>query len=132
MLSFKQLKVHGPPQATVCGVIFYIGIRTSKMAETRRRKASFFINGFNLYHSILAAEKLMPGEQLKWLDIPSFCHSYIPLFGKDVDLHEIHYFSAYADHLQHEAPEKPSTSQQYNRPSYCYRAIEQRRGGRRV
>lgn len=85
------------------------------MAETRRRRASFFIDGFNLYHSILAAEKLMPGEQLKWLDIPSFCRSYIPLFGKDVDLYEVHYFSAYADHLQHEAPDKPERHRKFVR-----------------
>ncbi|TVP79652.1 MAG: NYN domain-containing protein [Puniceicoccaceae bacterium] len=85
------------------------------MSETKRRKAFFFIDGFNLYHSILAAEKLMPEEQLKWLDIPSFCRSYLPLLGKDVDLGEVHYFSAYADHLQQEAPDKPERHRKFVR-----------------
>jgi hypothetical protein len=46
------------------------------MSETKEdRRTSFFIDGFNLYHSVRAAEKLLPNRQLKWLNIPSMCKS---------------------------------------------------------
>jgi uncharacterized LabA/DUF88 family protein len=61
---------------------------------------SVFIDGFNLYHSVRAAEKLLPGSQLKWLDIPALCRAWLPLFGREAQLADIHYFSAYADHLR--------------------------------
>jgi hypothetical protein len=40
-------------------------------AERGDRRTSFFIDGFNLYHSVRAAEKLLPNTQLKWLNIPA-------------------------------------------------------------
>ena len=85
------------------------------MPEQRRRNASFFIDGFNFYHSIRSAEKQLKNTQLKWLDIPALCRSYIPLFGKDVDLGEIHYFSAYADHLQDASCDKPQRHRKFVR-----------------
>ncbi|MEM7791926.1 MAG: NYN domain-containing protein [Verrucomicrobiota bacterium] len=85
------------------------------MAEPKRRKASFFIDGFNLYHSVRAAEKKLPNQQLKWLDISALCRSYLPILGTDVDLGEVHYFSAYADHLQNEAPDKPERHRKFVR-----------------
>jgi len=58
----------------------------------------FLIDGFNLYHSVLEAYNLL-GMRVKWLDLHSFCRSYIFLFGKDATLAGIYYFSAYAYHL---------------------------------
>ena len=61
------------------------------------KRVAFLIDGFNLYHSIIDAHDFL-GLRVKWLDISSFCRAYIPLFGKEASLSEIHYFSAYAFH----------------------------------
>ncbi|MDQ8208082.1 NYN domain-containing protein [Coraliomargarita sp. SDUM461003] len=86
------------------------------MAEQKRgRRTSFFIDGFNLYHSLRTAERLLPHTQLKWLDIPALCRSYLPMVGNGAELEEIHYFSAYADHLQKEIPQKPERHRKFTR-----------------
>ena len=66
---------------------------------------SFFVVGFNLYHSVLAAEHDGYGK-LKWLDIKSLCFSCKQIFAGEAILHQIHYFSAYAYHRE---PKKPGT-----------------------
>jgi uncharacterized LabA/DUF88 family protein len=53
----------------------------------------FLIDGFNVYHSILALEE-DTGYCTKWLDYKSLCESYIPLGGKDANLEAVYYFSA--------------------------------------
>jgi len=57
----------------------------------------FLIDGFNMYHSLVDAHNTL-GIYAKWLDLHSLCRSYIPLFGKDAVLEEVHYFSAFAHH----------------------------------
>lgn len=49
----------------------------------------------------------MPGIQLKWLDLTSLCNSYLHLIGGGAVVSEIHYFTAYADHLYLKNPSKP-------------------------
>ena len=68
----------------------------------------FFIDGFNLYHSVQEAQRLLPEQQLKWLDIPALCRSYLHQIGGGAELSEAHYFTAYAYHLRDKAPEKIS------------------------
>lgn len=75
----------------------------------------FFIDGFNLYHSVQAAQKLLPKQQLKWLDIPALCRSYLHQIGGGAELSEVHYFTAYAYHLRDKAPEKISRHQAFVR-----------------
>lgn len=87
------------------------------------RRTSFFIDGFNLYHSVCAAEKLLPNTQLKWLNIPTLCESYLQMVGGGAELVEVHYFSAYADHLQHEAPDKPERHRKFVRALTASRVI---------
>jgi hypothetical protein len=70
-------------------------------------RAVFFVDGFNLYHSISEAAKLLPGQQLKWLDLPSLCKSYLHQIGNGAILSGIHYFTAFADHLHDRNPGKP-------------------------
>jgi hypothetical protein len=74
--------------------------------EILNPRVAFFIDGFNLYHSVKAAEKLLPDTQLKWLDIPSLCESYLYQIGNGAKLLEVHYFTAYADHLHQKNPDK--------------------------
>jgi len=66
----------------------------------------WFIDGFNLYHSIKAAERDLPNTQLKWLDIPCLCESHLHVIGGGAQICEIHYFSAFAEHLRDAHPDK--------------------------
>ncbi|MEM9359627.1 MAG: NYN domain-containing protein [Pseudomonadota bacterium] len=91
-------------------------VTSTQISEKRSdRRTSFFIDGFNLYHSVRVAEKLLPNQQLKWLNIPALCESYLQMVGNGAELEEVHYFSAYADHLQNEAPDKPERHRKYVR-----------------
>ncbi len=62
------------------------------MTDLEIKRVSFFVDGFNLYHSIRAAEKLLAENQLKWLDLKALCRSFLPLMGHQARLGEIHPF----------------------------------------
>lgn len=68
------------------------------------KRATFLIDGFNLYHSVRKAQNELK-VSTKWLDIKSLLKSYIYLLGQDAYLHEIYYFSALAKHLEAKNPE---------------------------
>lgn len=61
----------------------------------------FLVDGFNLYHSVVEASLNLRATSTKWLDIRSFCRSYLPALGKDATEEQIYYFSALAEHLIH-------------------------------
>ncbi|MBC8245846.1 MAG: NYN domain-containing protein [Verrucomicrobia bacterium] len=67
---------------------------------TAKNRTTFFVDGFNLFHSVKEAEKKLPGRQLKWLNIPQLCRSYLHLIGGNAELVDVHYFTAFADHLR--------------------------------
>lgn len=62
-------------------------------------RVCFFVDGFNLFHSLKAVEKAMPGTQVKWLDLKGLCEEYLSQIGGGAVLSELHYFTAYAEHL---------------------------------
>ncbi|HYK05637.1 MAG TPA: NYN domain-containing protein [Thermoanaerobaculia bacterium] len=70
-------------------------------------RVTFLIDGFNLYHSVESASQalMLNGAGTKWLDIAALCRSYLHLFGRSAELHEIHYFSALAKHLEATKPD---------------------------
>lgn len=74
--------------------------------SSSRPRAVFFVDGFNLYHSVEEAATHLPDTQLKWLDIPALCASYLHQIGGGAELSEVHYFTAYAEHLRDKNPEK--------------------------
>ena len=53
-------------------------------------KTIAFIDGFNLYHSLLTIHK---DEKCKWLDLKSLCQSFLK---KSDNLIDIYYFTALA------------------------------------
>lgn len=75
-------------------------------------RVTFLVDGFNLYHSLLDAQK-QTGQHYKWLNIRSLCESYLPSFGKDAALKDVYYFSAYANHLTGRDPDKVARHQKY-------------------
>ena len=62
----------------------------------------FLIDGFNLYHSLIEAQRDSNGATAKWLDLKKLCSSYLPLAGKisndRAELEHIYYFSAIPTH----------------------------------
>lgn len=75
---------------------------------TSKQRAVFFIDGFNLYHSLKEAEKQLPKTQIKWLDLPGLCEGYLHQIGGGAQLASVHYFTAYAEHLRNRNPERIS------------------------
>jgi uncharacterized LabA/DUF88 family protein len=58
-----------------------------------KKRASVFVDGFNLYHSIHNLNR----NYLKWLDLRGLVEEFVP--ASDFDLVSIKYFSAYAEWL---------------------------------
>lgn len=76
------------------------------------KKIIFLVDGFNLYHSILNLYS-NTGYCTKWLNLSSFCKSYIHLFGKDAKLQSINYFSAIPYYLSSRNPNKIKRHETY-------------------
>lgn len=68
-------------------------------------RVSFIVDGFNLYHSIRDAEKVVQARPQRWLDLKAFCHEYVRHFGRSAVLQEVYYFSALAKHLEATKPD---------------------------
>ena len=62
-------------------------------------RVAFIVDGFNLYHSIRDAEKVVAQRPQRWLDISRLCRSYLHHFGRSATLEGVYYFSAIARHL---------------------------------
>ena len=69
-------------------------------------RVCFFVDGFNLYHSICSALLKFPGKKLKWLDLKSLFNAQLDLIHEKSILSEVHYFSAYAYHIGQTQPDK--------------------------
>jgi uncharacterized LabA/DUF88 family protein len=61
-------------------------------------RTTFIIDGFNLYHSVIAASEDLGNISTKWLNIRSLCESYLYTLGGNYTLEKIYYFSALAYH----------------------------------
>jgi hypothetical protein len=65
-------------------------------------RAIFSVDGFNLYHSVVEAQKDNGGVCVKWLDLHGLCLSYLHVVAGHVHsrvaMEAIHYFSAPPTH----------------------------------
>lgn len=81
----------GPLRIAIRGVFFGAGMN----------RTSFIVDGFNLYHSLIEAERDAKGGT-KWLDLKKICSSYLPIAarfgGGRAELESIYYFSASPTH----------------------------------
>lgn len=57
-------------------------------------RTEFLIDGFNLYHSLLEASRVLGGPPLRWLDVAAFCDSYLHAIGGQARRSRIVYFGA--------------------------------------
>ena len=62
-------------------------------------RVSFFIDGFNVYHSVKQALTDKVITHGKWLDFKALCQSYLGFIGREATLARIHYYSALATHI---------------------------------
>jgi uncharacterized LabA/DUF88 family protein len=74
---------------------------------------SFIIDGFNLYHSAVAASKDLAGASTKWLNIRALCESYLPNIGRANVSREFYYFSALAHHRTKVDPDTVARHQSF-------------------
>jgi len=84
-----------PPRVPIRGVYFW-PICTSAMS----RRLACFVDGFNLYHSLSAAQESRPDLVLKWLDLGALCRGFAQLVSQDSVLVSIDHFTAIPHHLK--------------------------------
>lgn len=68
-------------------------------------RVTFLVDGFNVYHSLKHAMRETDTSELRWLNLWSLFSGYLHLFGREAELEEIFYFSAYAKHLLSRKPD---------------------------
>jgi len=85
------------------------------MSETPRQRVSFFVDGFNLYHSLCSALKKHPERPVKWLNLPSLFKTTLHTIEGRCELQDVLYFTAYANHLAQKNPNKISRHKAYVR-----------------
>jgi hypothetical protein len=65
-------------------------------------RSVFLVDGFNLYHSLVQAQRDAGGVTTKWLDLKRLCSAYLPVVariaGDRASLQRIYYFSAVPTH----------------------------------
>jgi uncharacterized LabA/DUF88 family protein len=65
-------------------------------------RVGFLVDGFNLYHSLVEAQRDAGSKTTKWLDLKRLCSSYLALAGQiageRAELERIYYFSASPTH----------------------------------
>lgn len=89
------------PRSFGRGVLFYLTI------DIMTKRAAFFVDGLNLYHSIDDLNQ----PHLKWLDLTALARTVIP--KRDEHVEYVVYFSAYPTHLENSFPEKLSRHRLY-------------------
>lgn len=62
-------------------------------------RVGFFVDGFNLYHSVAAFAEEASDESVKWLDLLGLARGIQPLISPTASLASIHYFTALPEHL---------------------------------
>jgi uncharacterized LabA/DUF88 family protein len=67
-------------------------------------RTTFLVDGFNVYHSVIAASNDLGGKSTKWLDFHSLLSSYLPVIGAGASLENIYYFTALAHHMDSSRP----------------------------
>lgn len=96
-----------PRRVTIRRFLFY------PFCPLTMNRVSFVTDGFNLYHSLKAAEKVQQNASTRWLNLTSLCASQLYHFGRDARLCEVYYISAFAKHLEGSKPDVTKRHQDY-------------------
>lgn len=79
------------------------------------RRLACFVDGFNLYHSLSAAQERHPDKMLKWLDLRTLCRGFAPLVASDAALVSVDHYTAIPLHLADKDPARVRRHQLYLR-----------------
>lgn len=85
------------------------------MNSPKPLRAAFFVDGFNLYHSICAAQKALGDAPVKWLNLTALFKEQLSSVEGWVELATVRYYTAYAEHLSKTQPGKLSRHKAYVR-----------------
>jgi hypothetical protein len=80
-----------------------------------RPRVGFFVDGFNLYHSVAKVAQETADESIKWLDLQGMARGILPLVSPTATLASIHYFTALPEHLYLTDPGRLSRHRTYLR-----------------
>src|SRR6266568_532850 len=87
--------LQGSPRAAAWGFLLLGGQLANRVC--------FLVDGFNVYHSVVAAQAGRKGASMKWLDLRALCESYLSSIGGGATLQRVFYFSAYMDWIPDKA-----------------------------
>ena len=62
-------------------------------------RVAFFVDGFNLYHSLAAFAKETGNDSVKWLDVVGLADGTLHEIGGGAALRSVNYFTAMPEHL---------------------------------
>jgi uncharacterized LabA/DUF88 family protein len=62
-------------------------------------RVGFFVDGFNLYHSVAKVAAETADDSVKWLDLQCLARGILPLISPTASLASIYYFTALPEHL---------------------------------
>lgn len=83
-------------------------------------RVGFFVDGFNLYHSLATLAKESGDQSVKWLDLQGLARGILPLVGPSASLRSLHYFTALPEHLYLTEPGRIRRHQAYLRALTAY------------
>ena len=83
-------------------------------------RVGFFVDGFNLYHSVAKVAQETSDESVKWLDLQGLGRGILPLISPTASLALIHYFTAMPEHLYLADPGRLQRHRTYVRALTAY------------
>ena len=83
--------LRGPPGVATPGVSSSLGVNVNRVV--------YLVDGFNLYHSLLDAERSV-GRNLRWLDVARLCASYLHALPGRCVVAGVVFFFALPHHLE--------------------------------
>lgn len=86
-------------------------------------RIGFFVDGFNLYHSVAKVAQETSDESVKWLDLQGLARGILPLISPMASLASLHYFTALPEHLYLTNPGRLQRHRTYLRALTAYGPI---------
>lgn len=102
----------GPPSVTTGGFFLPEFLRP---VSSNTQRVMFFVDGFNLYHSLDRVNRRQPDVPVKWLDLRALASAQLYILGPTATLAAVHYFTAFAEHLAKTNPDKLARHRSYVR-----------------
>lgn len=88
-----------------------------------RPRVGFFVDGFNLYHSLATLAKESGDESVKWLDLVGLANGCLHEIGGSSLLRSVHYFTALPEHLYLTDPGRLQRHRAYLRALTAYGVV---------